>query len=81
MASKHLTPKDPENWLLDTRTKVAEERYWIVFTRDLYTGFYRGIDLANPEADEQYFEEVTDSWKNEHEYKEPDPESETPAQE
>lgn len=79
--SKEIKPKNPENWLVDTRTKVAEERYWLVFTREFYTGFYRGITLSNPDADEQYFEEVTDEWKNEHEYKEPEQKTETTEQE
>lgn len=47
-----LTPENPENWIYDTQSD--------------YTAFYKGILLANAE-DMQYYEEVTDEWKREHE--------------
>ena len=64
--SKEIKPKNPGNWLVDVRSKREKD--------GKYTDFYHGITLSSPEKDEQYFEEVTPEWKEENEYKEPEPE-------
>ena len=62
-----LQPDDPANWLVDMRSERPED--------GKYTDFYKGILLSDA-ADADNFEEVTPEWKAEHEYKEPEPETE-----
>lgn len=66
--SKEIKPKNPENWLVDVRQQRPDGLYD-------ESAFVRGITLAN-EGEEQYYEEVTNAWKEENQYHEPEQENE-----